>query len=93
MHDFKAKHIKNQPIALLHVDCDLYSSTVTVLNTLKDNIVPGTVIIFDEFLNYPGYEQDEFRAWHEFVSAVDIKFEYIGRVNSHQQVAVQITKT
>ena len=42
--------IKHSPIALLHVDCDLYSSTVTVLNNLRENIVPGTVIVFDEYM-------------------------------------------
>ena len=79
------------PIMLLHIDCDLYSSTKTVLTKLKKNIVPGTVIIFDEYMNYPGWQQDEYRAWQEFVVKNKIKYEYIGRVSKHQQVAVRIT--
>jgi hypothetical protein len=79
-----------RPVQLLHVDCDLYSSTVTVLNNLKDNLVPGTVIIFDEYMNYPGWQLDEFRAWQEHVAKHKIKYEYIGRVSKHQKVAVRI---
>lgn len=88
--EFKADRIKNEPVALLHVDCDLYSSTATILNNLQENIVPGTVIIFDEYMNYPGWQLDEFRAWQEFVHCYSIKFEYIGRVSRHQQVAVRV---
>lgn len=80
----------NKPIALLHVDCDLYSSTVTVLSELKDNIVPGTVIVFDEYINYPGWQKDEFKAWQEFVKKHKLKYEYIGYVSKHQKVAVRV---
>lgn len=80
------------PILLLHVDCDLYSSTKTVLTELRKNIVPGTVIIFDEYMNYPGWQNDEFRAWKEFVSENNINYEYIGRVSRHQQVAVRVVQ-
>jgi hypothetical protein len=82
----------DQPIALLHVDCDLYSSAATVLSTLKDQIVPGTVIIFDEYMNYPGWQLDEFKAWQEHVRAFGVKYEYIGRVSRHQKVAVRVIK-
>lgn len=87
---FKANRIKNGPIALLHVDCDLYSSTVTILNNLKDNIVPGTVIVFDEYINYPGWQLDEFKAWQEHCKKHKIKYEYIGYVSKHQKVAVRV---
>lgn len=87
---FKANRIKNGPIALLHVDCDLYSSTVTVLNNLRENIVPGTVIVFDEYINYPGWQLDEFRAWQEHCKMFGVQYEYIGRVSRHQKVAVRV---
>ena len=79
-----------QPLALMHIDCDLYSSTCTILDALAANIVPGTIIIFDEYLNYPGWQQDEFRAWQEHVVKYHRRYEYIGRVNAHQQVAVRV---
>ena len=34
----------------MHIDCDIYSATNTVLNCSKENIKKGTIIIFDEFL-------------------------------------------
>ena len=86
---WKAKYT-NSPLQFLHVDCDLYSSTVTILETLRDNIVPGTVIAFDEYINYPGWELDEFRAWQEFVAKYNVRYEYIGRVSRHQKVAVRV---
>lgn len=88
--EFKINRIKAGPIALLHVDCDLYSSTVTILENLKDNIVSGTVIIFDEYMNYPGWQLDEFRAWQEHCAKYKVKYEYIGRVSRHQKVAVRV---
>jgi hypothetical protein len=89
---FKEKVQLTRPIALLHIYCDLYSSTVTIFNNLKDNIVPGTVIIFDEYLNYPGWQLDEFKAWQEHVAKYNIKYEYIGRVSRHQKVAIRVIK-
>jgi hypothetical protein len=80
----------HQPVALLHVDCDLYSSTVTILENLQHQIVSGTVIVFDEYINYPGWQLDEFKAWQEYVKKHKIRYEYIGRVSRHQKVAVRV---
>ena len=56
-------------IAFLHVDADLYSSCVTVLSELNDQIVPGTVIVFDEMfetIKYKNWEQGEYKAFNEW---------------------------
>jgi hypothetical protein len=39
---------KDKPLTYLHVDCDLYSSTKTILDSLNFMIKPGTIIRFDE---------------------------------------------
>ena len=39
-------------ISWLHMDADLYSSTIFVLNALNEYIVPGTVIRFDELVDW-----------------------------------------
>lgn len=43
-------------IALLHLDCDLFESYTTCLTLLYDKVVPGGLIMFDEYedSNYPG---------------------------------------
>jgi hypothetical protein len=46
--------------ALIHVDCDIYASTVSIFSALKGRIVRGTVIVFDEYFNYPGWRQHEY---------------------------------
>lgn len=82
------------PLALLHIDCDLYSSTRTVLTMLNAQIVAGTVIVFDEFFNYPFWERHEARAWKQFVRQElkprGLKFEYLCYSKTGEQVALQV---
>jgi hypothetical protein len=51
--------------ALIHIDCDLYSSTCIVLDYLTPRIVPGTVIVLDEFWIVTDQEQFAFNEWLE----------------------------
>jgi len=78
------------PVSLLHIDCDLYSSTKTVFHHLSKNIVNGTVIVFDEYFNYVGWRNHEYKAFQEFIVASGFSYRYIGVVPHHQQVAIQI---
>jgi predicted O-methyltransferase YrrM len=80
----------NQKAALLHVDCDLYSSAQTILHNMVSYIAPGTIIVFDEYFNYPGWSDHEYRAFKEFVRANRMQYKYIGLVPHWQQVAVRI---
>lgn len=66
-----------EPAAFIHVDCDLYESTKAILDGLCDRIVPGTVIVFDEYLNYPGWQNHEHKAWIEFCEAQKVKYRYV----------------
>jgi hypothetical protein len=80
----------DESVALLHVDCDLYSSTRTIFSFLADRIVPGTIIVFDEYLNYPGWREHEYKAFQEFVQARRVTYKYLGLVPSDAQVLVRI---
>jgi hypothetical protein len=82
---------RSGPIALLHVDCDLYSSTKCVLDHLGASLVPGSVIVFDEYFNYPGWERHEFRAFSEFAAERRLSYEYLAYNRLHEQVAVRVT--
>lgn len=80
-----------RPVRYLHVDCDLYSSTKTIFECLGDRIVAGTVIVFDEYFNYAGWQEGEFKAFQEFVAAEGLTYEYLTYNQENQQVAVKIT--
>ena len=72
-------------LAFVHVDCDLYSSTKTVLAKCNEQIVPGTVILFDEFWGYQCWREGEYKALMEW----DREWRYIGRDN-HNRVAIEV---
>lgn len=63
---------------LVHIDCDIYASTRTVLYQLTDRLVPGTVLVFDELLYYPGRENHEIKALYEWLCDTGRSFEWIG---------------
>jgi hypothetical protein len=86
---FAAEHAG--PAALLHIDCDLYSSTKCIFANLGARVVPGSIIVFDEYFDYPGWEEHEFRAFAEFVSEAGLCYEYLAYNRLHEQVAVRIT--
>jgi hypothetical protein len=86
-----------EQISLLHIDCDLYSSTKTVFDLLNRYIIEGTIIIFDEFYPWSGEEkynlwkEGEFQALKEWVEKYNRTFEVIYR-NRHQQCSIRILK-
>lgn len=81
-----------EPVAFVHVDADLYSSTVAVLDLLESRMRPGTVLVFDEYFNFPDWEQHEHRAWTEFVARTGIEFEYLGFTADDEQVSMRVTR-
>jgi predicted O-methyltransferase YrrM len=83
---FTAEH--QEPVALAHVDCDLYSSAHTVFEQLGGHIVPGTVVVFDEYWNYPGWRLHEHKALQEFVGDTGRAYRYEAFVPGHQQVCI-----
>lgn len=78
------------PVAFLHIDADLYSSTKYVFDMLEDHIVPGTVIQFDEFFNFPGWREGEYKAFCEFCEIANVKVEYGGYTRWGEQVMVRV---
>jgi predicted O-methyltransferase YrrM len=73
---FLAEH--PEPVSFLHVDCDMYSSSKTVLESLAPRIVPGTVIVFDELVNYPEFLDHEMKSLYEFAATHGRQFQWIG---------------
>ena len=73
---------------IIHMDADLYTSTLFVLTSLSHILEKGDIIIFDEF-NVPMHE---FKAFSEWTSSYYIKYEVIGAVNNFYQIALRIEK-
>ncbi|BBZ37241.1 TylF/MycF/NovP-related O-methyltransferase [Mycobacterium conspicuum] len=87
---FKEQILKSGPIAFLHVDCDIYASTKVIFDQLADNIVSGTVIVFDEFYNYPGAEEHEFKAFQEFLERTGKEAVYLAYNQFFEQAVARI---
>lgn len=86
------KFLKKYPkrhISFLHIYSDIYSSAKTILFNCHEKIIRGTIIVFDEFYNYQGYEHHEYKAWKEYCETFNVKFKYIGHTLS-EQVMVEV---
>lgn len=79
---------KFKALSFLHMDSNLYTSTKEAFGLLKDKIVPGTVIVFDDYFNYPNWQEGEFKAFHELLKKSRLRYEYLGYAIT--QVAVRI---
>lgn len=83
----------NEPVSFVHIDCDIYSSTRTVLGLLADRLRAGAVIVFDEYFNYNNWQQHEFRAFQEFVAERGLRYEYLGFTARGGGVSARILET
>jgi hypothetical protein len=81
------------PVDFLHVDSDLYSSAATVLELTGPRLREGSVILFDEFFNYPGWQRHECRAWQEFVGRTGIAFDYLAYTYADCQLVAKVLAT
>ena len=62
-----------------------------MLDLAGDRLRPGSIVLFDEYFNYPNWEQHEHRAWTEFVARTGTKFEYVGYTVNNEQLIIRIT--
>jgi len=91
---------QNKKVSFIHMDADLYSSTKYIFDVLKDYIDTDCVIVFDELVNYPGFngETGELKAFYEFITENKVDYEWIGMDGTptgmsgyyHENVAVII---
>lgn len=72
---------------VLHLDADLYSSTLFVLSSVAGLLRPGDLLFFDEFAT----PTDEFRAFDDFARAFFFRYQLIGAVNNFNQVCLKAT--
>jgi len=82
LRDFDTKHPR-----IVHLDADLYSSTLFALLHLNPILVPGTVLIFDEFNDL----SHEFAAWRDFGRACHREGRLLYARPDYRQVAIELT--
>jgi hypothetical protein len=76
-------------VAFVHIDSDIYSSAKTVLDNLAPRIRPGSIIVFNEYFNYPNWKRHEFKAFQEFCATYRVEYRYL--CWALYEVAVEIT--
>jgi hypothetical protein len=75
--------------SFIHIDCDTYESTKTVLNFLgPTKIVAKTFIVFDEYFGFAGWKNHEFKAWQEYCYKNNTRYKYVAVCGT--QVLVEI---
>ena len=50
MIEFQKKN--TEKIAIIHIDVNIYSTSKFILEKTKDKLQSGSIIIFDELVNY-----------------------------------------
>ena len=80
------KDFNNDKRKIIHMDADLYTSTLYVLTSLHPYLKAGDIIFFDEF----AVPTHEFLAFKNFTDSYRISYEVIGSMNNYFFVAIKI---
>ena len=80
------KTFKNDKRKVIHLDADLYSSTLYVLCSLAPLLKKGDIVIFDEY----AVPQHEYLAFNDFIRSYYIDFELIAAANNYFFVAFKM---
>ena len=85
------------PVAFAHLDADIYTSTIQVLDALASRcrLRVGTVLSFDEIFGPPSIHKEELRALQEATATHGLKWRFITYLNHPRtnfgRAAIQIT--
>ena len=82
-------HYKSNRRKLIHMDADLFSSSIFVFSQLYRFLKDGDIILFDEF----AVPTHEFRAFKIFTESFYVDYEVIGAANNYLFLAVKIKKS
>lgn len=81
-----------QPIALIHVDCDIYSAAKYSLSHALPLCGVGSIVLFDEYYNYPNFAPHEWLAWHQEQTSLGLRSEcvaYDGRRAAFRIISIR----
>jgi len=78
------KEVSQNEVGLFHIDCDIYTSTIQVLEWIVKNnlLVDGALIVYDDWgghydKNVGEFECGEGRAHKEICEKYDLNFEFV----------------
>jgi hypothetical protein len=77
-----------QSSLVVHLDADLYSSTIFVLRQLRPHLREGSLLIFDEFFD----REHEMKAFSEFLADEAVQIECVAATRALTQVAFRVTQ-
>ncbi len=81
---------KNNPkINFVHMDLDIYESSLYVLKKIKPYLINGAIILFDELYNFTGWEVGEYKALMESFEESEYRFKAF---SNDKQVVIKIIK-
>lgn len=69
----------DSPVALAHIDCDWYDSVMTCLQQIEPNLVPGGILIIDDYEAWSGCKS----AVDEYFSGREDDFEFVQQSRLH----------
>ncbi|WP_282046283.1 TylF/MycF/NovP-related O-methyltransferase [Roseibium album] len=78
--------LETEDRAVIHMDADLYRSTIYPLCVIGSHLKDGDILIFDEFLD----SSHEFRAFDDARSIFGWKFEVLAATEQYAQVAIKL---
>ena len=73
-----AGHAPGRAASYLHIDCDLYAGARDALALLSPLIRPGTVLVFDDLINYAAYRDHEAKALWEWLASTGLHVRVVG---------------
>jgi len=77
------------PLGLVFLDCERAANTRRALTALAGSVREGTVLVIDNYYNFPGWQWGPYREFQQFIMETGLGFDYLGR--SPRQVAVRLT--
>lgn len=80
--------LKPRDSLVIHLDADIYSSTIYVLRQMRPFLKPGVILMFDEFFD----REHELKAFTEFLAEFPMEIECLAATRALTQVAFRITK-
>ena len=89
IEDTLSKFLEKHPdkkVFFTHIDTDIYQTAKEILTKILPRLVPGTIILFDELISYPGWRQGGYKALNEVLPRNSYKYIAFG----HYEVAIKI---